>query len=473
MTKTRQAFGIFIALCLGICIIPSFFMIFFRSDETIGNETQTTWPSMVTEEGRMNEHVLEEMGSWFETHYAFRPQLITADARLQTTLFQISNTDPVTTGTDGWLYYTSTLPDYLGEESLSDRGMWNLAHNMALIENYVTAMNAKFLFTVPPNKNTLYPENMPYYYGQAVSSTHNRDHLNEYLKEAGVTYLDLFQLFGGQEETLYLKEDSHWNNKGAMLVYRQMLDRLGKDHETYEQTEAGYLPLRKGDLAEMIYPAAVQSEPDYQYDYETTFQYIPGPMSSDPVSVEDYRIETQNPAADGTLLMYRDSFGNTLIPILSNAFANGYYVKATPYPVARDIQQYHPHYVIIELVERNIRNLAKAPAIIPAPRRNIDQSQLTELNGVHTEINPCTYDANYIAFTGEIPPDAVKTNGKIYLAITMPDGITSLYEAFTTTDQDPQTGKDNDYGYTLYLPVSQTGPIETARQIHVAVYVEQ
>ena len=252
MTKTKLAFGVFIAVCLGLCIIPSFFMIFFRSDEAIGNETQTTWPSISTEDGGFNEHVLDEMGGWFETHYAFRPQLITADARLQAALFEVSNTDPVTVGSDGWLYYTSTLPDLLGEEALSDRGMWNLAHNMALIENYATAMGAKFLFMVPPNKNTLYPEHMPYYYRQEAGSRRNRDHLKDYLEDANVSYLDIFALLGDQEETLYLKEDSHWNNKGAMLVYNQTLDRMEKAHDSYEQIEAAYLPIHEGDLARMI-----------------------------------------------------------------------------------------------------------------------------------------------------------------------------------------------------------------------------
>ena len=473
MSKTRLAFGIFIAVCLGLCIIPSFFMIFFRSDEAIGNETQTTWPSITTEEGGFNEHVLDEMGSWFETHYAFRPQLITADARLQATLFEVSNTDPVTVGSDGWLYYTSTLHDFLGEEGLSDRGMWNLAHNVALIQNYVTAMGAKFLFMVPPNKNSLYPENMPYYYGQEASDIRNRDHLSEYLEEAGVAYLDLFDLIGSQEETLYLKEDSHWNNKGAMMVYDQALSLMGKVHGSYAQTaQAQYLPIHDGDLAEMIYPAGVQPENDYQYDYEIQYQYVPGPVSSDPVSVEDPRIETADPTAQDTLLMYRDSFGNTLIPIFSNAFAHGYYVKATPYPVARDMQQYQPQYVILELVERNIRNLAKAPAIIPAPKRNIDPALLTVLPDVQTQITQCTADASYVAFEGKVPEGTVSAHGKIYLAISMPDGSTYLYEAFTVSEQDPQTGLYDDYGYALYLPVSQFGSAEAAQQMHVTVYVE-
>ena len=136
------------------------------------------------------------------------------------------------------------------------------------------------------------------------------------------------------------------------------------------------------------------------------------------------------------------------------------------------MQQYQPQYVILELVERNIRNLAKAPAIIPAPRRNVDPGLLTALPDIKTQVLQCTSDANYVSFEGNIPQDAAAPHGKIYLAVSMPDGSTLLYEPFTVTEKDPQTETDNDWGYAMYLPVSQFGTVETAQQMHVEVYVE-
>ena len=475
----KKTYAAFIAICLILCLIPSVFMVFFRSDEAIGNETQTQWPSVTEEDGSFNYHLLDEMGSYFETHYAFRSQMITADAKVQAGLFQVSNTDSVIAGQDGWLYYNSTLSDYLGEDPLSDRGMWNLAHNLALIQNYAEAMGAKFLFMVPPNKNSLYPEYMPYYYDQSVSDTRNRDHLKEYLEEAGVAYLDLFDLFESNGETLYLKQDSHWNMKGAMMVCDSALTLLEKEHESYASASPSLTAIRKGDLSNMIYPADTSVEEDYDYGLEQAYTYISGAMSSDPVSVEDFRIETENLSAADTLLMYRDSFANTLIPVLSNAFAHGYYAKSTPYPVARDIQQYHPQYVIIELVERNLRNLAKSPAIVPAPRRNVDPAQLQVISDLITDVEQCKEDANYVCFSGNVEKWMVSEHGRIYLAISAPDGSTVLYEAFTVTGGAETAGKektsenDDDYGFRLYLPVSMFGTLEAAQQSSVTVYTEQ
>ena len=491
MTKkvgNKTYLGIFLAICLIICLIPSVFMIFFPSEETIGNERQTIWPSVVTEDGALNSRILPEMGAYFESHYAFRPQLITADARLQAPLFQVSNTDPVIVGQDGWLYYSSTLKDYLGREPLSDRGMWNLAHNVALIQNYVQAMGAKFLFMVPPNKNSLYPEQMPYYYGVRESEESNLSRLASYLEDTGVRYLDVAGALESQEEILYLKEDSHWNEKGAMMVYDLALDMLEKEHETWELVPGGG---REGDLGNMIYPAEHTEEPDDAIDMQPQYDFIPNPSSSDPVSVEDFQIETDNPAASETLLMYRDSFGNTLIPLFSNAFAHSYYDRSANYLMAKAIQQYQPQYVVLELVERNLSNLVSKPAVIPAPRRNPDPETIRALPQVQTTIERSRSDANFVEFSGAVPEEDVAEHGKIYLQITMPDGTAGIYEAFTVTAPDPaeaagltylqdpsgnpgtEGGQNPDYGYLLYLPLTQFGTIEDAQASQVEIYAEE
>ena len=187
---------IFIIICFGMCMIPSVCMLFAQSDAAIGNERTAAAPSITNDDGTFNAEVLSDAGDYFEHHFAFRPQMITADAKLQSGIFGVSNTDTVVTGTDGWLYYSSTLKDYLGAGTLNERGMWNLAHNISLLQNYVEEQGAEFLFLVPPNKNSLYGENMPYYYGAAVSNEHNRDSLSEAFEEQDVRYLDLFGIFG-------------------------------------------------------------------------------------------------------------------------------------------------------------------------------------------------------------------------------------------------------------------------------------
>ena len=90
--------SIFIGAFLVICLIPLVCMLFAKSDEPVGNETRVSLPGWKTEDGRVNTEILGEFGNWFEHHFAFRPQLITADAKIQKTVFQVSNTPERTDG---------------------------------------------------------------------------------------------------------------------------------------------------------------------------------------------------------------------------------------------------------------------------------------------------------------------------------------------------------------------------------------
>lgn len=66
-----------------------------------------------------------------------------------------------------------------------------------------------FLFTIAPNKNSLYGEHMPYYDSSRVSEEKNLVNIKPWLEREGVHYADLYEMFQGQEEILYHKRDSH------------------------------------------------------------------------------------------------------------------------------------------------------------------------------------------------------------------------------------------------------------------------
>ena len=215
---------IFTTACLLCCVIPFAGMIVAPSNEAIGNEQQTKLPSVETENGSFNEEYLQQLGDYFSTHYALRPQIMSADAEIQSKVFGVSNVDTVTAGNDNWLFYSATLDNYLGRNLMSDRALFNTRHNLEITQNYLTEMNVKFLFTVAPNKNTLYSENMPYYYGKKESSDSNLKNFTSSLKDSKLNYCDLLTKLKSYDETLYLEQDSHWNNKGALIAYNEILD---------------------------------------------------------------------------------------------------------------------------------------------------------------------------------------------------------------------------------------------------------
>ena len=153
--KNKIIGAVYLTVCFLMCLIPSVGMTIARTDHTTENRQMAKLPKL-KKDGKMNITYLQELGAWFEDHFAFRNVLVTADSNIQVKVFSVSNMDSVITGKNGWMYYTDTLYDFLGENTMSDRELFNVTNNLSLMQRYVQERGAKFLFTVAPNKNSLY-----------------------------------------------------------------------------------------------------------------------------------------------------------------------------------------------------------------------------------------------------------------------------------------------------------------------------
>ncbi len=194
----------YIALIMVMLLVPFAGMFFgLRTDETTENKTLAEFPSITAEDGSLNTDFLTELGDYFNDHFALREQLVNADAVIMANVFATSNVDTVVVGTDGWLYYTATVGDYQGTSTLSDRALYNAAYNLKLVQDYVESTGATFVVTIPANKNTLYGENMPYYYASTADHSNSRlCRIQSALEENGVNYADLLTAFESATDPL-------------------------------------------------------------------------------------------------------------------------------------------------------------------------------------------------------------------------------------------------------------------------------
>lgn len=62
----------------------------------------------------------------------------------------------MTSAVHGWLYFSDTLPDYMGQ-GMSDAELRYLANDLALMQEYIESQGKQFAFTIAPNKNSIYP----------------------------------------------------------------------------------------------------------------------------------------------------------------------------------------------------------------------------------------------------------------------------------------------------------------------------
>ena len=344
-------YKIFTAAFLLLCILPSAGMLFLPPTEAAANERLTPVPQLKSEDGSWNQNVLDDATNYIADHFALRQEMVTANAMLQTGLLATSPAEDVIYGRDGWLYYAETLDDYQNRATLTDEEVRQIAQTIADMQAYCEARGAQFVFTIAPNKNSLYPEHMPARYLQS-DSPGNYEKLKPLLEEYGVHYADLFTFLSEQDEILYLKTDSHWTNRGAALAHDFLMETLGLPHTAFAQAEYTTAETHRGDLYEMLYPKGTAREA--QQAYETTFSYV-----SEPRTAEDILIQTTSPdAPNGRLLLCRDSFGNALHPFLAEDFREATITRQMPYPLE---QVQAGDTVIVEIVERNLANLLKYP----------------------------------------------------------------------------------------------------------------
>ena len=409
---------------MALCLIPSVGMLFFPTTETTENKAMAEAPKLITEEGSPNKAFFQDFESWFNERVALRNQMVYTDAMVQTKLFGESNVSGVIAGTDGWLYYSSTLSDYLGTDVLSQRELFNLAHNFSVVQDYVEGRDMDFVLTIAPNKNTLYGENMPYYKSCVVNPDHSAKLLAPYLAAQNVNYLDLFACFDAQEEVLYLRRDSHWNMKGACLAYNGIMDALELPHEDYSAAQPKLVKNENGDLNKMLYSFYGELEENYDYGLSQEHTY-----EKEGATVEDGWIVTQNPGAEGTLLMFRDSFANTLIPFLSGEFRTACYSKGEPNALERFVETYDPDCVVIEKVERNISNYLDNPPILTAPSAELPGNLTLAKTDSTILAEASMNDFNYYKFSGTIDPERMELDSQVLVAV---DG--NVYRAYQHGD---------------------------------------
>ena len=163
---------VFVVAAVAMMAVPFAATFVVPTTESGEKRELAAWPALTREDGSPNLAYLSELGDWFGDHYALRNQLVDANARVRAAALGTSSAQNVVVGTDGWLYYRGSVLDYQRQSRMSDRAVWNAAHNLTLASEYVEAKGGHLVVAVAPDKCTIYPEHLPYYV-QAGSGASN------------------------------------------------------------------------------------------------------------------------------------------------------------------------------------------------------------------------------------------------------------------------------------------------------------
>ena len=400
----KKAKLIFISIFIVLCLIPSVGMLIFGEAQPAANEVLTGRPSVTTRSGELNLSFLSDVSDYIADRFAFRQELATAWAGVNAKLLGTSVEEQVILGSDGWLYFSDTLPDYMGQ-GMSDTELWYLANDLALMQEYIVSQGKHFIFTIAPNKNSIYSEHMPEYIENRHSES-NAARVGAYLDAAGVNYLDLLDILGN-EENLYYKTDTHWNSRGAALAADGLLNMLDRGGD-YSTASFAVSEEHRGDLYEMLYPAGRATETATVYGGE--FSYV---CESDPNGGNAITIKTSCDGGSGGLMCWRDSFGIALYPYLAQSFVAATFSRSADYNLTLADSA---DTVIIELVERNLSNILSREPTFPAPVRELSATANVGTIAVDYDEAKSGVMSGYVRVSGELGADMLDPGGHVYIA---------------------------------------------------------
>src|SRR5207249_1561598 len=102
---------------------------------------------------------------------------------------------------------------------------WRAAVTRA--SDWLKGRGIAYVFTIAPDKHVVYPEEMPSSLAR-IGARSRTDQVYEALRGSGVASVDVRPalLEAKTHERIYQRTDTHWNDRGALLAYQQILDAV-------------------------------------------------------------------------------------------------------------------------------------------------------------------------------------------------------------------------------------------------------
>jgi alginate O-acetyltransferase complex protein AlgJ len=309
---------------------------------------------------------LKEFTPYYNDYFTFRSDLIFLNNLLKVKLFKVSPTPSVLIGKSGWLFYDNpaaqpgTVEYYRSLTPFSAKELEQWKNFLEQRHQWLAARGIHYLFIIVPNKNTIYAEFMPDHIRQ-VNKKSRMDQLVEYLeKHSAVPCLDTRKALkdAKAQYPVYSKTDSHWNDYGAYIAHREIINYISRYFKGAEPLPLSRFNIKSvnhmgGDLAimlslheEILRENIIQMKPSPPFTFRESHRGN--------ISRYVKQLQTHCPTAPlPNILMVHDSFYHLLRPFLSEKFSKVLYIwdwDLNFYPGIIDREKFK--LVIDEMAER-------------------------------------------------------------------------------------------------------------------------
>jgi hypothetical protein len=344
------------------------------ADEEAENRKLAAFPALASNWSSIRSF-LPDLDAWFSDHFGFRSQLVTWYGISRYMWLGVSPSPAVGIGPRGWLFYVDDggLEDFTNEHPLTESEIQNWRNTVVRAKNWCQARGIAYLFTILPDKGSIYPELFPQT-ARRVSRLSRADQVVTAITDVGAAVDVRPALLNAKRSArLFQKTDTHWNQRGAYIGYRTIIDalRLQLPSIPPPKPESDFAPMTRHiagmDLAGMMGLTRVLGEEDLRFVPRQPRQYVVVEPKGNIVEAGEPRIVTEIPGSTlPRAVVFRDSFTSAMAPYFSEHFSRVVYLWRNDFAVD-EIEKEHPDVVLQEIVGRHVQWFVPSPELIPEP----------------------------------------------------------------------------------------------------------
>lgn len=345
-----------------------------RLDDELLRDAPATADAMAAGDGAA---VLADLARRFNGRFAFRARLVRWQAAVRYAVLGVSPLPTVVRGEAGWWFYgdDGAREDAINAAPFTPDELEVWRTTLQHTADWLAAQGIAYVFVVAPDKHVIYPEYLPRSLHRAPGPS-RADQLVAMLgAQSTVPVLDLRQplLDAKADARVYHLTDTHWNDLGAVVAYRRIVERLRLVAPAVPpawpdgafRLERRHVPGL--DLAEMMGLAGLIQETDLALvPVRPRRARVVEPDVPHPQYIGPRLVTTSGDPALPRALVYRDSFGSALVPFLAEHFQRAVFLweyDVTPATVRAE----RPDVVIHEWVGRRLHNRLPYDAVAADP----------------------------------------------------------------------------------------------------------
>lgn len=351
----------FVAIAFVVAIAAPMIVGIVQPDLEVSQQEKRTlaqWPHW--SERKDLKDYFNSVSKYTADQFGFRENLITTNTKIKWFL-GYSPSDQLIRGQNDWLFWKITDPllsqHQYGKAAVVD-GLTKRAEYVRNMELVLAEKGIVYQSIIASNKMTVYKEYLPAKFSLTdVSASYGfyRSQFDKADIERQVLTVDVLAKHKStHEDSFYFKNDTHWNQLGAYLVFKDSLEKLliVNPSLAFDAPVKKFISkeTRSGDLATYIGldKELVAMEPHCTFRACSNRKNVTVKLKGVNQSICE-RNET-------VVLMIGDSFMTYLMPFYSESVGKLYMVtqNISRHRLLALIDQLKPDVVIEELIERNL-----------------------------------------------------------------------------------------------------------------------